>query len=45
MLMEALSKVPDIPPVQFDTLLNNSMQVSKGRWNGVSSEGRHVHVC
>ena len=30
-LMEALSKVPNIPPAQFDTLLNNSMQV---RWEG-----------
>ena len=30
-LMEALSKVPNIPPAQFDTLLNNSMQVRWGR--------------
>ena len=30
-LMEALSKVPNIPPPQFDTLLNNSMQVHWGR--------------
>ena len=30
-LMEALSKVPNIPPAQFDTLLNNSMQVCWGR--------------
>ena len=30
-LMEALSKVPNIPPAQFDTLLNNSMQVRQGR--------------
>ena len=30
-LMEALSKVPNIPPAQFDTLLNNSIQVRWGR--------------
>ena len=33
-LMEALSKVPNIPPVQFDTLLNNSMQVSRREGTG-----------
>ena len=30
-LIEALSKVPNIPPAQFDTLLNNSIQVRWGR--------------
>ena len=30
-LVEGLSKVPNIPPAQFDTLLNNSMQVHWGR--------------
>ena len=33
-LVEALSKVPNIPPAQFDTLLNNSMQVCWGEEGG-----------
>ena len=44
-LMEALSKVPNIPPAQFDTLLNNSMQVSRrGDWRRLSLGAKCVHM-
>ena len=45
-LMEALSKVPNIPPAQFDTLLNNSMQVSKRRGleGKLGVDAKCVHV-